>query len=98
MSYASGIGSLHQANNSIASAEPKPATPANNANGDGLVASVEHTDDANLSSASGIVAQALEGSDVRTGKVAALQQAIADGIYNVSSSDVAEKVIQSLLD
>jgi negative regulator of flagellin synthesis FlgM len=98
MSYASGIGSLHQAINSIASTETKPATPANNPNGDGSVASVEHTDDANLSSAGGIVAQALEGSDVRTNKIAALQQAIADGSYNVSSSDVAEKVIQSLLD
>lgn len=97
MSYASGIGSLHQTINSIASAETKPATPANNPNGNGLIASGEHTDDANLSSAGGIVAQALEGSDVRTGKVAALQQAIGDGSYNVSSSDVAEKVIQSLL-
>ena len=98
MSYASGIGSLQQAINSISSAETKPTAPAITSNGDGLVASAEHTDDANLSSAGGIVAQALEGSDVRTAKVAALQQAIADGSYNVSSSDVAEKVIQSLLD
>ncbi len=96
MSYASGIGSL-QAINSISSTETKPAAPAITPNGDGLVASVEQTDDANLSSAGGIVAQALEGSDVRTDKVAALQQAIAAGSYNVSSSDVAEKMILSLL-
>jgi negative regulator of flagellin synthesis FlgM len=95
MSYASGIGSLQQAINSISSAETKPAATAITTDGD---ASVEHTDEANLSSAGGIVAQALEGSDVRTAKVAALQQAIADGNYNVSSSDVAEKMIQSLLD
>ena len=95
MSYASGIGSLQQAINSISSAETKPAATAITPDGD---ASVEHTDEANLSSAGGIVAQALEGSDVRTAKVAALQQAIADGSYNVSSSDVAEKMIQSLLD
>jgi len=49
-----------------------------------------------LSSAAGLVSQALEGSDVRSEKVAALQQAIAGGSYNVSSSDVADKVIQSI--
>ena len=98
MSYASGIGSLQQAINSISSAETKPAATASTPNGDELVASVKHTDEANLSSTGGIVAQALGGSDVRTGKVAALQQAIADGSYNVSSSDVAKKMIQSLLD
>jgi negative regulator of flagellin synthesis FlgM len=98
MSYASGIGGLQQAINSISSAETKPAATVITPDGDGLVASVEHTDEANLSSTGGIVAQALEGSDVRTAKVAALQQAIADGSYNVSSSDVAEKMIQTLLD
>ena len=98
MSYASGIGSLQQAINPISSAETKPAATASTPNGDELVTSVKHTDEANLSSAGGIVAQALEGSDVRTAKVVALQQAIADGSYNVSSSDVAEKMIQSLLD
>jgi negative regulator of flagellin synthesis FlgM len=98
MSYASGIGSGQQAINTISSAETKPAAPATTPNGNGLVASVEHTDDANLSSAGGLVAKALEGSDVRTDKVAALQQAITDGSYNVSSSDVAEKIIKSFLD
>ncbi|MEI9980114.1 MAG: flagellar biosynthesis anti-sigma factor FlgM [Edaphobacter sp.] len=98
MSYASGIGSLQQAMNSVSLTETKPAAPTSTPSGDGTVASVEHTDEANLSSTSGIVAQALGGSDVRTGKVAALQQAIAEGSYNVSSSDVAEKMIQSLLD
>jgi negative regulator of flagellin synthesis FlgM len=98
MSYASGIGGLQQAINSISSPETKPAAPAIIPNGDELVASVEHTDEANLSSTGAIVAQALEGSDVRNTKVAALQQAIAEGSYDVSSSDVADKMIQSLLD
>jgi negative regulator of flagellin synthesis FlgM len=98
MSYASGIGGLQQAVNSISLSETKPAAPTSTPDGDGPVVSVNHTDEANLSSASGIVAQALEGSDTRTAKVAGLQQAIADGSYNVSSSDVADKMIQSLLD
>jgi negative regulator of flagellin synthesis FlgM len=59
---------------------------------------VEHGDQTDLSSTGAVVAQVLEGSDVRTDRVAALQQAIAAGDYNVSSSDVADKIIQSLLD
>lgn len=38
-----------------------------------------------------------DGSDVRTDKVAALQAKIAAGTYNVSSSDVAEKIMGALL-
>jgi flagellar biosynthesis anti-sigma factor FlgM len=44
------------------------------------------------------MAQALEGSDVRFAKVTALQQAIAAGNYKVSSADVAEKMVDSLLE
>jgi negative regulator of flagellin synthesis FlgM len=98
MSYTSGIGGLQQAINSISLPETMPAATALTPNGDELVASEEHTDEANLSSAGGMVARTLEGSDVRTAKVAALQQAIADGSYNVASSDVAEKMIQTLVD
>jgi negative regulator of flagellin synthesis FlgM len=101
MSYASGIGSLQQAINPIKPSEAKPAIPASAS--DGLInepsmASVEHVDQASLSSAGGLVAQALEGSDTRSAKVASLQQAIAAGNYSVSSSDVADKMIQSMLD
>ena len=98
MSYASGIGSLQPAVNSISLSESKPAASTSTPDGSGSPASVDRTDEASLSSAGCIVVQALEGSDVSTIKVAALQQAIADGSYNVSSSDVAEKMIQSLLD
>jgi negative regulator of flagellin synthesis FlgM len=103
MSYASGIGSSQQAINSTAPAEAKPVIQANlpdgiAKSGEGSVVDVRHADQANLSSTGGLVAQALETSDARLAKVASLQQAIASGNYSVSSSDVADKIIQSLLD
>ena len=101
MNYASGIGSLQQVINSIKPSETKPAIPASTSDGvinEPSIASVEHADQANLSSTGGLVAQALESSDTRSAKVASLQQAIAAGTYSVSSSDVADKIIQSLLD
>jgi negative regulator of flagellin synthesis FlgM len=54
-------------------------------------------DQTTVSSASGTIANQLGGSDVRTEKVQALQQATAGGTYNVSSSDVADKIVSSLL-
>lgn len=93
MSFATGIGSLQQAINSITPSEAKPLVQSGEP-----IANVEHTDQTNLSSTGGLVAQALEGSDTRSAKVASLQQAIAAGTYTVPSSDVADKIIQSLLD
>jgi negative regulator of flagellin synthesis FlgM len=101
MSYSNGIGDLKQALSAIttasttemqqiASGKTKETSPATSRE--------SHADEARLSSTGGLIAQALEGSDVRPAKVAALQQAIANGAYNVSSSDVAGKMIQSLLD
>jgi negative regulator of flagellin synthesis FlgM len=103
MSYTSGINSLHQATSPITPSEVKSATQTN-ASGHGANQSVEQTanlervDQTNLSSTGGLVAQALEGSDTRSAKVASLQQAIASGTYSVSSSDVADKIIRSLLE
>lgn len=54
-------------------------------------------DRANLSAAAGVMAQALSGSDVRTGIIAALQQSIAAGTYTVSSSAVADRMISAMM-
>jgi negative regulator of flagellin synthesis FlgM len=101
MSYASGINGL-QTISPIAPSEAKPAPEVGTTDGvskagAGPIVNVEHVDQTNLSSTGGLVAQALEGSDTRSAKVASLQQAIAAGSYSVSSSDVADKIIQSLL-
>jgi negative regulator of flagellin synthesis FlgM len=101
MSYTSGVGNLQQAIDPITPAETKPAIQTGTSDGvpnEGLTANVAHADQTNLSSTGGLVAQAMEGSDTRSAKVASLQQAIAAGSYSVSSSDVADKIIQSLLD
>lgn len=102
MSYTNGIGNLQQVHGSITPATTQPASQAvETANApkrqDVSAAHAQPTDKANLSSTSGMIAHALEGSDVRTDKVAALQQAIASGSYQVSSSQVAGKMIDSLL-
>jgi negative regulator of flagellin synthesis FlgM len=96
MSYSSGIGSLQQPVDSITPTEAKPAIQASVSSAginEQPLANVEHADETNLSSA----AQALDGPDIRSAKVSALQQAVAAGSYSVSSSDVADKIIQSLL-
>ncbi len=98
MSYASGINSLQQ---TITSSETKPATQASAPDSvsklsERSTVKVGEADQANLSSTGGLVVQALEGSDARSAKVASLQQAIAAGNYNVSSSDVADKIIEFL--
>jgi negative regulator of flagellin synthesis FlgM len=103
MSYTSGINSLQQTISPITPSEARPAIQAN-VSDQGANPSVEQTanlervDQTNLSSTGGLVAQALEGSDTRSAKVASLQQAIASGTYSVSSSDVADKIIRSLLE
>jgi negative regulator of flagellin synthesis FlgM len=102
MGSTSGIGSQQQAISANSTFEAKPAAQVGAVKGIGKdvglsTATVVHADQANLSSTGGLVAQALEGSDARAGKVAALQETIAAGSYSVSSSDVANKIIQSLL-
>ena len=54
-------------------------------------------DQATISSASGLLSTALNGSDVRTAKVAALQASINAGTYNVPASSVADKMLSSIL-
>jgi len=102
MSYTNGIGNLQQALSSITPAETKPSQQVSEAGSaatrGGAASTAVQTDHADLSAAGGALSRALEGSDVRMEKVQALQQAIASGSYHVSSSDVADKLIQSLMD
>ena len=103
MSYTTGVNGLQQPINPITPSEAKPALQANvpdhgTSQGVEQAPNLERTDQTNLSSTGALVAQALEGSDTRSAKVAALQQAVAAGTYSVPSSDVADKIIQSLLE
>jgi len=53
-------------------------------------------DEAHLSAAASLVSQAVSLPDVRTEKVAAVQAALANGSYRVSSSDLAASLIESM--
>jgi negative regulator of flagellin synthesis FlgM len=54
-------------------------------------------DQANVSGIANLVGQALSGSDVRMDRVTTLQSAIAAGTYSVAASDVASKLLNSLM-
>ncbi len=54
-------------------------------------------DEATLSHAASLASQAASDSDVRMDKVAEVQQALASGTYNVSSGEVAGKMIDRML-
>lgn len=102
MSYTNGIGNLQQVLSSVTPATTQPTSQATESANAATqhktrTSPAEQADHTNLSSAGGMMAHALEGSDVRMEKVGALQKAIASGTYNVSSSDVASKLIDSLL-
>ena len=103
MSYSNGIGNLQQVLSSITPAT-SPATSQGVESTDttkshhASTAQAAPADQTNLSSTGGMIAQALQSSDTRPDKIAALQKAIASGSYNVSSSDVAGKMIDSLLE
>ena len=98
MSYTNGLNNLQHFISTAVTSTPSEAKNANTgvetaAKINGVVAS----DKARLSTASSLVSLAISGSDVRSEKIAPLQAAIAAGTYHVSSSDVANKVIHSLL-
>lgn len=102
MSYTNGIGNLQQVLSSVTPATTQPTSQATESANAATqhktrTSPAEQADHTNLSSAGGMMVHALEGSDVRMEKVDALQKAIASGTYNVSSSDVASKLIDSLL-
>ena len=54
-------------------------------------------DRATLSSAGTGIAQSTAGPDVRWDKVASIQQAIADGSYDVPASAVASHIVDAML-
>lgn len=51
-----------------------------------------------LSSAGRQIAQSVSEPDVRLDKVASIQGALQNGTYQVSASDVAQKVLDSMID
>jgi negative regulator of flagellin synthesis FlgM len=55
------------------------------------------SDLATLSSAASEISQAALGEGIRTGKVAAVQAALAAGTYNVPASAVASKLVDAML-
>lgn len=101
MSSTNGIGDLKQALKTSVPATPvaQQSVQAQSNESKGLAPlAVPQSDETTLSKTGGMIAQALQRSDVRTAKIEALQKAIASGSYNVSASEVADKMIQSLLD
>jgi negative regulator of flagellin synthesis FlgM len=101
MSFADGIGSVSQ---SLAPITPA-ATPAQEATApkasevaQAASSTAQPIDHADLSSTGAVIAKALETSDTRSEKVEALRQAIASGSYNVPATEVANKIIESMLD
>jgi anti-sigma28 factor (negative regulator of flagellin synthesis) len=104
MSHAQGIGQAQQGNQ-VYESRNVPATSSISQTGNAAqvsqTGSVSQTagsgdDKAQLSLSGSSIAPTADG-DVRADKVAALQSQIAAGTYNVSSSDVADKVISALL-
>jgi negative regulator of flagellin synthesis FlgM len=50
-----------------------------------------------VSTAASLAHQAMAVPDVRMDKVAAVQQALANGTYQVSAGDVADKLVQQMM-
>lgn len=84
-----GTQNTSRANGAEARTATVSAAGVNTATGDDQKVSV--------SSTAGALAQVASGSDVRHEKVAQLQAAIASGTYSVSSGDIADKLISSML-
>ena len=68
---------------------PQPVAPSGG--------SAPTADHATVSAAGTGISQSSGGSDVRLEKVAAVQQALANGTYNVPAEAVASSVVNSML-
>ena len=101
MNIPSGIGDVPQALNVHGPAATSAAGQADNLkqlnNSDVTNVGSTQSDAAKVSVAAGLLAQDVGGTDVRAGRVAELQQAIAAGTYSVPASAVADKLIESML-
>lgn len=74
-----------------------PEQPANQGKaGAAAVGGTFSADHATLSSAASELAQSA-GEDVRTDKVASIQEALANGSYNVSALALSSKMVDSML-
>ena len=92
-----GINSLHKMLGALQTNDAASVNTAKANNAAASVASGSSADSAKLSAAGGLASQATDTSDVRMDRVSALQQAIAGGTYSVSASDVADKMVESML-
>ena len=72
-------------------------TTRSSGKGTAAAAGGSDADEATLSSAASAAAQAAPDSDVRMDKVTGVQKALAEGTYNVASSDVANRMISTML-
>jgi negative regulator of flagellin synthesis FlgM len=81
----------------LGTAPVAPANPAPIKSGSSTGTSALSSDRATLSGAGSEVLQTASDSDVRTEKVAGIQAALAAGSYNVSSSAVASKLVDSMM-
>lgn len=98
MSVTNGIGDLQQTIGTSVTEAAKPVSGSVAKVKDTAQTRSEQTDHAELSAAGSLISKALDGSDVRMDKVQALQQSIASGSYHVSSSDVANKLVDSMME
>lgn len=78
------------------SSTPAPTHPVRNTDA-AEVQSAFAGDEATFSHAATEVSQTVAQSGVRTEKVAAIQQALVSGTYNVPASAVAGKVVDAML-
>ena len=97
MNGTDGISSLGKLLGSLKLNEGKPKTDVATSQPAARLNLNLNQDQASVSAAGGLAAQAAGDSDVRLGKVQQLQQAIAAGTYSISAKDVADKMVESLL-
>lgn len=97
MTFTSGLGNLTLANLEGAGAtERSSRTQAQQESNAVADTAAPTADTARVSNASSALTQSAD-SDVRFDRVAELKAAIASGSYQVSSSEIAEKIVNTLL-